>query len=532
MTRRISLEVLFLFCLSLIIFVWGLDAEEVVSFESRFYLFALEMWQHGIKWFPTTYEQPYPDYPVTATVLVYLTAKLFGGLTKTVAVLPTATASAWVLVLTYLIGAKRCKLWGVSAVCFLLLTVNFLKSTRMIGLDMYVVLITTACFYLIDHDRSRSSSFTWLIYPLFILGFAFRGPIGLIIPTGVVVSCYLLDGCYKKTIITGLLSLFLLSLCTFALIGLAYYAGGDAFMKAVLNMEMVGRINNYYVPIYYYFTNSLLNYALTFPIAIFVLLGTIYYARKHTNEEMRFVGKLFAWMLIILFGMSIPGEKKSRYILPMVPAIALIAGYLFSVPGNEKYFIFLRQTLVRLLLCLPTVVLFFLVFVYLQKIEMSIVLVYRQLFILLILSQALALFFYFYKSSLFYQRDVIVLVLTTVTFVYMYLALIEPIQLYYERAHEFVRMIENERVHADARLVFYKVKHDGFVIKYLINREDHSPPLFIAEQAQLVNFPERAFFITTEAFFSYLPDEVMNKIEILHRGKVGHIEVVVFKRED
>ena len=69
-------EVLAIFAVSLFIFTWNVSTQEVIGFESRFYLFALEMWRHGLSWFPTTYHKPYPDYPVTSTILPTITARL------------------------------------------------------------------------------------------------------------------------------------------------------------------------------------------------------------------------------------------------------------------------------------------------------------------------------------------------------------------------------------------------------------------------------------------------------------------------
>src|SRR5690242_19905786 len=90
LTRRHHLESLLLFFSSLILFTWGLHSKEVIGFDSRFYLFAQEMWRYGVSWFPLTYHQPYPDYPASSTFVIYLFACLFGGVTKFSAVLPSA----------------------------------------------------------------------------------------------------------------------------------------------------------------------------------------------------------------------------------------------------------------------------------------------------------------------------------------------------------------------------------------------------------------------------------------------------------
>src|SRR5687768_3598086 len=75
-----------IFILGLMCFTFGLSHQEIIGFEARFYLFALEMFRHGISWFPMTYHHPYPDYPVTSTLFIYGLSQVMGGLNKGVAV--------------------------------------------------------------------------------------------------------------------------------------------------------------------------------------------------------------------------------------------------------------------------------------------------------------------------------------------------------------------------------------------------------------------------------------------------------------
>src|SRR5437899_1651272 len=117
--RFSKIDAIWIFLGGLFLFTMGLHHQEIIGFESRFYLFALEMWRHGFTGFPTTYQEPYPDYPVSSTALIYLSAKLFGTLNKWVAVFPSAVASASTLSATYLIGALQERRWGFYSVGFL-----------------------------------------------------------------------------------------------------------------------------------------------------------------------------------------------------------------------------------------------------------------------------------------------------------------------------------------------------------------------------------------------------------------------------
>jgi len=352
-THRDFIGIVLLFFVCLILFTYGLSGQEVIGFDSRFYLFAQEMWRNGASWFPTTYDQPYPDYPAASTCLIYLIAHLFGEMNKYVAVLPSAILATLTLIFTYLIGALQHKRWGLYAVFFLLLTATFIKSARSISLDLYPTLITTLCFYLVySADKKNQPARGAWIYLLFILGFALRGPIGLVVPTGVVCTYYLLDKQIKRFLLVGCIALILLLVCSAAFLTLAYYVGGDTFMQEVLQMEVLGRIDNHFLPRYFYFTNSLNSYALAFPFSILVLLGVIF-SRKGNNDQLTLLIKLIGWAAVILIGMSVPDDKKVRYILPMLPAVALIAAYPWVAPTSQRYFTYLRNITMGIFFILP-----------------------------------------------------------------------------------------------------------------------------------------------------------------------------------
>jgi 4-amino-4-deoxy-L-arabinose transferase-like glycosyltransferase len=105
-SMRRTRDSLLIFAGALLLFMVGLNPE-FIGFQSRFGLFAQEMFRFGPSYFPTTYQNPYPDYPGTSTFLIYLVSKLVGQVTPFTAILPTAVTSALILVLTYRIGAIR-----------------------------------------------------------------------------------------------------------------------------------------------------------------------------------------------------------------------------------------------------------------------------------------------------------------------------------------------------------------------------------------------------------------------------------------
>jgi len=134
-----------------------------------------------------------PRLPCDQHVVDYLCAKLFNGLDKLIAVVPSALAASMTMVLCYLIGSLHDKRWGWFAVGFLLFIVEFVSEARTISPDQFVTLVTAGCFYLAYSRQLQQQKLplAWLLL-LLAFGFAVRGPIGLIIPTSVLCVLYCL----------------------------------------------------------------------------------------------------------------------------------------------------------------------------------------------------------------------------------------------------------------------------------------------------------------------------------------------------
>ncbi|VVC76637.1 hypothetical protein AQUSIP_19600 [Aquicella siphonis] len=531
---RNTLESLIIFCLGLILFVIGSGSREILGFDSRFYLFALEMWRYGTSWFPMTYHLPYPDYPAASTLLIYLSARLLGGVSKLSAVLPSAVLAAATLVLTYRIGSQHSRRFGWCAVFFLLLTLTFIKSARSIALDMYPTVICAGVFYLIySADRANHPNRGLWVYPLLFLGFAFRGPIGLVMPAGVICAYYLQTKNIRKLLLSGFAALLLLFVCTAALLVLARHTGGDIFMREVMRMEVLGRMDNPYLPVYFYFTDSFGSYALAYPVACLVLPGVAYYFSRESSSEMKLVYLLFGWMAIILAGMSIPDDKKVRYILPMLPAAALIASYPFIAPARQRYFVLLRKALARVFLVLP--LLFFLGVLFIRYDEhahsLSLGIRYTVILVLLSVLQVISLIL-FYAGQFRSVREPGLLCVSALSFIFTFLYCIEPIQLYFDKARDFVQAVEAKRNLRSARLVFYREKPDGLPIKYLINMNSLDQPEFIDNESALMRFAPAAFFVTSQAYYDALPVPVAARFRIIAKNRLGHVPVVVFTNRE
>jgi 4-amino-4-deoxy-L-arabinose transferase-like glycosyltransferase len=517
---------LVIFVVTLVIFTLGLGDQEIISFDSRVYLFALEMWRHGPGWFPTTYGQPYPDYPVASTFLMYASALLFGGLTKFTAVLPSAIAAALTVVMTEKIGSTHDKKLGFYAVCTLLTTYAFFKSARAIAMDLYPTLITACCFYLVHTATiaQQPRRANW-IYPLLIISFIFRGPIGIVIPAGVVCSYYVLEYDYRRFLITGMTAFILLVLCTAGLLLLARHTGGDVFMQDVWRMEIIGRMEDHTLPFYFYFTNSFLSYALSYPFAVAVMLAVLYrsFASRVLSQDMKFLLKLTGWVLIIMVGMGVPGDKKVRYVLPLAPALALLAASLWVAQPVDCYLAVLRRIAILVFRFLPAFLCAATGYVWhvSARYGVSEIISFLPIMIFFAVMQVVSL-----------QRRLAVVIFSgALCFVVANLLLAEPIELHLDRTHEFVQTIEQLRLQKKARLVFFRERPDGLPIKYLVNTTAEDQPLFVDTESALLKVSEPAIIITNVTYFHALSPAVQKRYHIIANDRIGHVNVVVFGRD-
>ncbi|MEB0206840.1 glycosyltransferase family 39 protein [Pseudomonas sp. CCC3.1] len=354
--RALHRQSLLLGALALLLFILGDMHQAAIGFDSRFVMFAKEMLRNGPSFFPTTYGQPYADYNATTTLFTWLLSLPFGEVNSLTAWLPTAFASAVIVTLIYRLVAPQSTTWALLSVALLLLSMTFITETRAVSLDQMLAAVSLGAFYLAyAHDHfGAPRRHLWLLV-LLVLGFAIRGPIGLVIPTGMLCSYYLLSGQWRRMFSVGVQALVLLVLCIGLLLLLAWLSGGQAFVQDVIRMQVTGRIDGSEGAsgTFYYFTSSMGNYALAYPLAVLVVAAVLIAGRKPSNTALHLVKYCAAAGLIVMIGLSVPQAKKARYLLPMLPMAAIIAAYPF-MGMQGRVFVALRGIIQAILLALPT----------------------------------------------------------------------------------------------------------------------------------------------------------------------------------
>lgn len=527
------LDAFVIFIAGLLVFTTGLAHHEFVQFESRFGLFAQEMFRNGISFFPTTYNKFYPDYPATQTILTYLFSLPFGKVTFFTTMLPTALASALTLVFIYLIGALQARRWGIYSVLFALFTFNFLQASRTISLDQFTTLATTASFYFAySTETTKKRSYLWLVPLAWLTGFLFRGPIGLIIPASVTCCFYLFEKNIRLFILMAFASVILLVICMAGLLAAAWHAGGQPFMQAVIHMQATNRVDTVAaVPFYYYFSASFIYYAISFPIAAIVLITHIKYFTKAKDAHHTLLKHLACWLLLILIGMSIPSDKKMRYILPIVPAIALSAAYLYYKQPHTKLLAGLRSLFNYICQSLPVlgIVAATGCFIFSYSTHIPLLVPYINIFItcsLLIIATIAC------KKQVTdpVLREFIILCTGLAAFIVIYAEIGQSLDMQFNRAKPFVTQVETIR-HPEQKIVFYKIGPDGEDIKFMVALDKPLQPVFLQDPNTILNFKEPAIFIAKDTDFLQLPDNIKQKLHFLFEGHLGHQDCFVFSRK-
>jgi len=528
--RRDSLLIFFL---GIGIFTIALDGE-FISSQARFALFAQEMLRNGPSFFPTTYDTPYPDYTATSTFLICLVSLPFGKVTPFTAVLPTAVVSALILVITYRIGATISRQWGWTAVLLTLFTHLFLTESRSISLDQYNALATTLCFYLIySADIYGKRRRLWFIPLVLMVSFSFRGPIGMVIPASVVYGYYLCRGEFKKFLLMGVLALCLLSMCSAAMLAAAYYDGGEAFAGRVVSAQVSGRMLNSKAGYFFYWYRCFSSLALAYPLAGLVVIARLRRILRQKSGNYKFMSYLVVWGLIVLVGMSIPGDKKMRYVLPIVPAVSLIASYLVINPSLEGLLLKARNAFGGFCSLLPLlgsiaaigVLWFGRYFGFTANVHFAVAAA-----ILGGLSVTAGPAKRRLTNDL--SRDMATVAIAVAAFITIYVGIAQPINLALETTQPFVARVKLLQKERPGDIAFYRIGPDGEDIKFMVNYDKPIKPAFLMSPEELLNSRQCSYFIAEQRDFASLPESVKNCTRVQFTGKIGHRACTVFTIEN
>lgn len=498
-TRRQSLG---LGLLALLLFIAGSWHQAIIGFDSRFVLFAQEMLRHGPGFFPTTYGQPYADYLATSTLMTWLLSLPLGQVTSLTAWLPTSLASAVIVILVYRLTAPYSQRWGLLSIAVLLLSTTFISETRAVSLDQMLAAITLTVFYLgYAHDHFAAGKRLHWLFLLLIVGFAIRGPIGLVVPTGVLCSYYLINRQWRQLVSFGLVALALLVACVGLLLLMAKLSGGEGFMQDVIRMQFLGRMDGSEGSsgVLYYFTSSVGNYALAYPLALLVLLAVAIGGRRTPDPTLRLVLYCAAAGLLVMLGLSIPQAKKARYVLPMLPMAAIIAAYPFCI-AHGRLFAWLRGLMLGIWTLLPALLIAGLLFArprYPEQLS-HLGLVLSVLGVL----QALALAAWCAPRL----RPLGPAFAAVLAVWFTFILVVEPLERSIYDTRTFTLRVHEQVMQQRAPVVLHGLGKDAKAIKYMVNLDCDQVPLFTQQAADLTPLQGPAWLVMSQVDFEGLKD--------------------------
>lgn len=507
MNAAIRRQSLGLALLALLLFIAGNWHQAIIGFDSRFVVFAQEMLRHGPSFFPTTYGEPYADYLATSTLMTWLLSLPLGQVNSFTAWLPTSIASALIVMLVYRLTAPYSQRWGLLSVALLLLSSTFISETRAVSLDQMLAAVALAVFYLgYAHDHFGAAKRLHWVYLLLIVGFAIRGPIGLVIPTGVLCSYFLLNRQWRRLFSFGLLALALLGACVGLLLLLAKLSGGEAFMQDVIRMQFLGRMDGSEGSsgALYYFTSSLGNYALAYPLALLVLLAIAIGGRRAPDPALQLVLYCAAAGLLVMLGLSIPQAKKARYVLPMLPMAAIIAAYPFQVAHGRLYG-WLRGLMLSLWTVLPALLIAGLWVARRRFPELAHI---GGVLGVLGALQVLAL------VAVFQARlRTLVPALTAVLALWTtYIVVVEPVERSLYDTRTFSLQVQAQVRQQPAPIVLHALGKDAKAIKFMVNLDSDQVPVFTQQPADLATLQGPAWLVMSQDDFEGLQDPRLRAI--------------------
>lgn len=527
---RFRLESLGIFLIALLLFTLGIWNEQPQGFDGRWALFLQEMFRNGASLFPTTYGQPYPDYPGTATFFSFVFARLFGAPNHLANVLPTALASAGVIALIYRLLAPSSRPWALLTVLLTLLTTQLLDKSRSVCLDLMIALLCVGSLYLLHSgERLGSRARQLAVFPLFVLAFAIRGPLGLIEVCGVVCVYWALGrpgARVKQVLIHGFVGLVLLGACWWVLMKLARFSGGDAFANDVFRMQVVGRLDESGEPFYFYFKLSLYRYFPVVPLALATLIALRHrWSERWVNDEVLLVVRLGACGLMILLGLSVPHFKRAYYILPMVPMFAAVAAY--GLLQAQNWLLGVRRCYEWLVAALPAlcvVVLFVCRHAWQKHGYWPDVSLPLLIGVLLVLQVA---------ALVAWRRELRLVSLSVIALAAQWLLLtvvIDPAKDLQFDTRTFVTRVEALRASQPGPLVFVDLGRDTWAVRYMMNLDHEEQPLFVGgnEPEKLNTLPRPSWVLVPRKEAALLKGTPMEQQAPAFEGRLNDNPLMVF----
>lgn len=395
------------------------------------------------------------------------------------------------------------------SIALLLLTNTFVTETRAVSLDLMLAAVAFSVFYLGYTADHFGAPRRWLlIFFLLLLGFGIRGPIGLVVPTGMLCSYFLLNRQWRRLFAFGWVAAGLLVVCIGVLLLLAKLSGGPAFMQDVIRMQFMGRMDGSegVSGSLYYFTSSMGNYALAYPLGLLALAAIFLTNPREAGPQLRLVQYCAAAGLIVMLGLSIPQAKKARYLLPMLPMAAIIAAYPFQV-AQGRLFGVLRGLMQSLWLVIPGLLIVGLMVGQRRFPDMLTSLM--PILIVLGVLQVIALAALFRPA----WRAQVLAFCAVLGLWSVYILVFEPVERQLYDSSSFSRAAFSLVQQEPASLVLFGMGKDAKAIKFMVNIEQDLQPVFTESVQELETIKAPVWVMLDQSDYKTLKGTSLGSLE-------------------
>ena len=319
-----------------LLYVWGLgDKPFYTKAEPREATVVWEIVTTGEWILPLRNGAMVPSKPPLFHWLGAVISLTWGELNEFTIRLPSALLAILGVLLTYGAGTA---LWGVEAgiIAALILGTSFewvrAAITARVDMTLTVCMVCAFLFFLFVYRRQKAGLRESLLF-FFLLGLATlaKGPVGALLPTLTVLVFLWLRGdlhvLRQLHLVPGIVMLMLVAGSWY---GLALWHGGQEFFTKQIMKENVLRFfasgaagAGHEHPFYYFVPYLFLGMA---PWSFFFPpLAVFLYQRRRTWSQQGYLYFL-VWIATVFIFYSIASSKRSVYILPIYPAVALLLG--------------------------------------------------------------------------------------------------------------------------------------------------------------------------------------------------------------
>ncbi|MBP6940989.1 MAG: glycosyltransferase family 39 protein [Syntrophorhabdaceae bacterium] len=284
--------------------------------------------------------KPYGEKPPLFYYLNYLSAKVFSPLTDEASMrIPTALSALLLVILLFCFAGRAFgKKEALFAALILISSPLYYWQARYLQVDMVFAAFVASsllCFFRSYHQGGKTPYI--FFYVLAALAFMTKGPLAVILIFPVV----LIYGWSQRDLRIFRSRETAIGLCIFLLIILPWYLAvyikeGFPYLQENIIRQNITRFFDAWShkrPFYYYFTTLPLDF---FPWSLFLPMGLYLAAKGWTNDHrMRFFLVWFLWMFLFF---SLSSGKISKYMIPLLPAMALMTARAFTTEDGKYVF--------------------------------------------------------------------------------------------------------------------------------------------------------------------------------------------------